>query len=489
MLPGGCLIGTLISGLLKERNWMISTCPDVLMIVVDSGRFDRLAFHGYPRQTTPFLGNLAERATDYMNAYAPAGATRFSISSVFLGVYPEVFGFSNGRLPSPEHTTVAQRLRRAGYDTFLFSSDPCVGPDTGLDRGFQHVTYIKPWSKANVRRPLLFLRHIRSSMLASMYRHRSVKAPVEILVSAAARAIRRRSRAAPPFFVYIHLDVHTPFISDRHYLQPFLEPGITEQDIRDVEAMQRQTYLYASPQDLKSPRKERLCSVFRSMYDASWYKTDFQIQTLVSALRRSDRFDSSMIVITSDHGECLGERDLFGHGPFPFEESMHLPLLVKYPEGVGPAPGRSNRLTSTIDIAPTICEITGCPIPQEEINGISLLDPSRTHEFVVNQRWMNRRGELEAVRKKYPLGQWHWYDLGHVIALRDKRYKFVWTSRGARYLFDMDKDPTEETNLLATNGRAAQEFEQRLERWRNGLVIREGWEEERLRPKRRPLDG
>jgi arylsulfatase A-like enzyme len=467
---------------------MKGTKPNILMIVVDSGRFDRLMFHGYPRATTPHLAELSALSTDYTNANAPAGATRFSTSSIFLGQYPEAFGFSTGKLPSPDHTTLAQRLRDVGYDTFLFSSDPCVSSDTGLDRGFSHVVYIKPWSVASFRYPGQLIKHSRSVLLSRLYRNRTFKCPVEILVTAAARSIRRHRRGDAPFFVYIHLDVHVPFISDRRYLRPFLEPGITEREIRDVEIMQRQLYLYTNPTDMQSPRKERLRSVFQSMYDASWYKTDGQIHELVSSLRARSLFDSTMIVVTSDHGECLGERDLFGHGPFPYEESMHLPLIVKYPRDAAPPPGPNDRLTSTIDITPTIAELAGCPVQSDEMNGIPLLDPARRHEFVVNQRWMNRRGELDRVRRKYPHGDWDRYELGHVIALRDDQYKFVWTSKGPRYLFDMKQDPGENDNLVGHNGTPVERFEKMLANWKNQLVIHEGWDEERLRPNRRPLD-
>lgn len=462
--------------------------PNVVMIIVDSGRYDRLAFHGYDRQTTPHLAALAEQATDYSNANAPAGATRFSTSSIFLGQYPERFGFSKGKLPSPQHTTIAQRLRQVGYDTLLFSSDPCVSSDTGLDRGFEKVWYIKPWSVASLRDPLLLLKHSRSILSSRLHKTRSCKCPVEFLVSLATRAIKRRRRGTPPFFLYIHLDVHVPFISDRRYLRPFLDRGTTEAEIRDVEKRQRQLYLYTTPQDMVSPRKERLCSIFRSMYDASWFKTDLQIHQIVTALRKRGLFESTMIVVTSDHGECLGERDLFGHGPFPYEESMHLPLVVKYPTGMGPPQGPDARLTSTIDLAPTIAELAGCDVEDGEMDGISLLDRTRRHEFVVNQRWMNRRGELDQVKSKYPHANWDWYDLGHVIALRDERYKYIWTARGSQFLFDMVSDPHEQHDLAGRNGTDLERFEHKLKDWLDHLVVREGLDEELLRPNRRALD-
>ena len=224
------------------------------------------------------------------------------------------------------------------------------------------------------------------------------------------------------------------------------------------------------------------------MYDASWFKTDLQIHQLLTVLRKRHLFDSTMVIVTSDHGECLGERDQFRHGPFPYEESMHIPLLVKYPKDVGKAPGPDNRLTSTIDLMPTITELTGCIVGHGETNGISMLDGGGRHEFVVNQRWMNRRGELERVRQRFPHADWDWYDLGHVIALRDDRYKYVWTSRGPKFLFDLVSDPREEHNLAGANGTEVQRFERRLDNWWRNLDIQEGWDEERLCPKRRPLD-
>ncbi|MCH7886257.1 MAG: hypothetical protein IIC01_13550 [Planctomycetes bacterium] len=151
-------------------------------------------------------------------------------------------------------------------------------------------------------------------------------------------------------------------------------------------------------------------------------------------------------------------------------------------------PGPNARLTSTIDLAPTIVELAGCDVENGEMDGISLLDRTRQHEFVVNQRWMNRRGELDLVKSKYPHANWDWYDLGHVIALRDERYKYVWTARGSQFLFDMVSDPQEQHDLAGQNGTDLVRFERKLKHWLDNLVVREGLDEELLRPNRRALD-
>jgi arylsulfatase A-like enzyme len=459
------------------------------MIVVDAGRYDRLGSNQTAAAVTPNLQQLAEQATSYTNANAPAGATRFSMNSIFVGLYPEAYGFSQDKLPSPEQLTLTQRLQAAGYETFMFSSDPCVSPETRMDRGFDKVCYLAPWSPLPLRRSRLLVRHWRSIAKALLWRSRSYKVPVEMLATEALRRLRQREPTDSPFFMYVHLDVHRPYISDRRYLRRFLEPGITNRQIREVEQLQKVPCFYGCSEDMASPRKELLHSIVRSMYDASWFKTDLQIRQFTDILRQQDLFESTMIIITSDHGEYLGERDMFGHGPFPYQEAMQVPLLVKYPKEAGKLPGPDDRVTSTIDLMPTICAMGGCAVDNGEINGISLLDTARRHEFVINQRWSYRRGGVEPLVTQYPHYDWAAHDLGHIIALRDERYKYVWTAKGPSYLFDLKCDPREKQNLVdSDDGETAAlttEYARKLEDWRTGLTMWEGCDERMLRPTRR----
>ena len=468
---------------------MSRECPNILMIVVDSGRFDQLVADRSRRAAIPFLQRFIEQATRYTNANAPGGATRISMNSIFVGVYPETYGFSKNKLPSPDQLTIAQRLQSAGYQTLLYSSDPCVSPETRMDRGFDHVFYLPPWSRIPLKRPRLVLDHWPAIVGAMLHRGRSYKVPVEMMAGEAIRHLKVRQPTNRPFFLYIHLDVHRPFVSERRYLRQFLEPGITNAEVCEVERLLREPCFYRTPKEMVSPRKERLHSIVRSMYAAAWLKTDQQIRGMVEALRQQNLFDSTLIAITSDHGESLGERDQVRHGAFPYQEAMHVPLIVKYPKGVGKAPGPDERLSSTIDLMPTICELGGCPVHQSETNGISLLDNTRRHKYVINQRWSYRKANVQELAAQYPHYDWAAYDLGHVIALRDDRYKYVWTSKGASYLFDLQYDPGEKHNLAEAgewdcDGILAH-YAQMLQDWRADLNVREGWDESRLRPKRR----
>lgn len=463
--------------------------PNILMIVVDSGRYDQLVADRSPQAAIPFLQRFIQQATSYTNANAPGGATRISMNSIFVGVYPETFGFSKNKLPSPDQLTIAQRLQSAGYQTLLYSSDPCVSPQTRMDRGFDQVCYLPPWSVVSLKRPRLMVSHWPGIVGAMLHRGRSYKIPVEMLAGEAIRHLKGLQPTNRPFFLYIHLDVHRPFLSERRILRQFLEPGITNAEVGEVERLLREPCFYRTPKEMVSPRKDRLHSIARAMYNAAWLKTDRQIERMVQALRHQGLFDSTMIAITSDHGEFLGERNLFRHGPFPYQETMHVPLIVKYPTGVGNAPGPDQRLTSTIDLMPTICELGACPVDQSETNGISLLDNTRRHKYVINQRWSYRKANVQELAAKYPHYDWAAYDLGHVIALRSNRYKYVWTAKGSSYLFDLEHDPGEEHNLAEAgekdcDGILADHVEM-LRDWRANLTLREGWDECRLRPTRR----
>ncbi len=450
--------------------------PNIVMIVVDSARFDHVGPCGCPRELTPGLGEFAKEAVNYLNATAPGGSTRPSMASIFTGLYPQAYGFADGKFPDAGHTTFAERLKGQGYHTCLLSNNPYVSPATGMDRGFDVVCYLNRSNMRRAVRPRVVARHCGRILRAALRPRTTYKVFPDMLVAEAIHILRDRRPGSPPILLYIHLDVHHPYLSERRYLRRFLRPGVDEQLIREVERQQHDhpSMTYFAREDLAPDKRESYYSALRCMYDASMFKADEQIQRLCTALKDSDIWDDSAVVVTSDHGECFGEHGMTSHGIFPYEEAIHVPLLVKFPHGTRAACVET-RLSSTIDLGPTFCDLAGINYA-DSTQGISLLDSTRRHEFVINQRW-NFKDGYDRFKDKNPRVDWERYALGHVVALKDLQYKYVWTSSGGKYLFDLQADGGESANLAETMREKTEQYDGMLEAWRRGIGIEAGSDE------------
>ena len=145
---------------------------------------------------------------------------------------------------------------------------------------------------------------------------------------------------------------------------------------------------------------------------------------------------------------------------------MRVPLVCKYPSGTE-REGEDTRLVTTIDVGPTLCAIADVPWPRGERQGNSLLD-GEEHAFVINQRW-NFRDGWETFAQKHPTVDWKGYDLGHVIALKERRYKYVWTSVEKDFLFDLQTDPGEGANIAMQNPTETERCRTVLDEWRAGI--------------------
>jgi len=452
---------------------MSSKRPNILMVTIDSGRYDRLGVHGYPSATTPNLDALAAESVDYANANAPAGWTRPAMSAIFTGLFPYSFGFEDSLFPDEKHTLLAERLRRAGYDTILLSNNPYVSAASGLDRGFGTVHYLNRRNLFRAVRPAALARQLVPMARVRLNRRLTLKVTTDIVAREARRLIHRREPGGAPFFMYVHLEVHHPYLSDRRYLRRFLDPDIDEQTVRELEVIQRRDPAVTDVvrTDFTAEKRDRYVRTMRAMYDASYFKADEQVGWLLGALRSRNLWADTAAVITADHGECLGEHGMTGHGLFPYEQSMRVPLLIKYPQGVKPS-GVDDGLVSTIDIGPTLCALAGADYPADQRLGMSLLDSER-HKLVSWERH-NFESGFEYFKERHPHVDWDRYHLGYVVGVKDGRHKFVWTSCGQRFLFDLQSDPREETDLAKSEPELLARFERRFAEWRKSLAVRSG---------------
>jgi arylsulfatase len=359
---------------LPERN---DRQPNLLLYVVDALRPDHLSLHGYARPTSPRLDALAQRASVFENAYSNGPDTMSAIPALFTSLLP-VEGLSELRHPGhPRRRTLAEVLDKRRYTTAAFQTNFTLRASLGFDRGFFRYELLV--DESGPRK----LGRVTATALHDQ-------------VIPYATAQRKR-----PFFLYVQsLDVHNPYAPP----PPFL--GRWSNDTS----------------------RDPVSDLHPDRYDEAIAYADHELGRLLDALAESGVADSTVIVVTADHGEALGEGGRILHGRSLHEEQVRIPLLVALPGQTQPE--RVHALVSLMDLAPTLVEAAGGPAPRW-FQGRSL--------FAKNAWYAPRvaAGELYGEARRA------WF-------LREDDWKLVVVKREHR-LFHLPSDPAEERDLAGKN--------------------------------------
>ncbi len=428
--------------------------PDVILIVMDTVRADHLSVYGYPRKTTPFLERFAESAILYRRCISASDFSLPSHASMFTGLYPSWHGAhsdESGMRPLADgFITIAEDLSARGYRTMGVSANHAfLGPQFGLDQGFQimdarQVLPVSPFFPAvrNLLRSLL-------NRAASTIEFHLVYRRADEINAAAFRMLDWAERAGrrAPFFLFLnYMDAHAPHGPpppfDRMF--PGRIPHWTHQDSDRIIDEVLRTGRSATQDELHHQS---------ALYDGAIAHTDARIGELIGELKRRGRYDDSLIVVTSDHGEAFGERGLVEHGGVSvYQEEVHVPLIVKFPGAQRQQVVEA--AVSLVDVAPTVLEAAGAPIPPR-MHGVSLRQTARG----------NARGavfsESHATPMLSPLAA-RFRRLERSVV--DGSAKFITSTTGKRELYNLDLDPGEKTNLYRPDQAATRELAAKIDR-------------------------
>lgn len=334
---------------------------NVLLVVLDTVRAANCSLYGYDRQTTPGLEALRSECVRFDHAIAPATWTVPSHAAMFTGRYPSDIGVHarNKVLPEGE-ATAATELRDSGYETAIMSSNPFLTEGTDLHRGYDHrytagmrralfddafdpAKYIKTReNEAGIAKVRELLGELASPpqqlpknvLNAIYYKYRTTVGGGEAgqrtdpaSDDGAAETIEAFGRWIPtdgPFHACLNfMEAHTPY---RHRKR-FLPEWASTSDLHDLD-QGREPY-FTGEETLDDRAKE----ILTALYDAEIRYLDEQLQSLWQYLKANDLWDDTLVIVTSDHGEYLGEDGyIFHHSNLLGESLVHVPLLVKYPE-------------------------------------------------------------------------------------------------------------------------------------------------------------
>lgn len=397
-----------------------ATPYNVVLILVDTLRADRLGDYGYQHPTAPALERFSKRAIRFEDAFSQTACTYPSVASMLTSRYPgaiEVEGW--GRFSIPESlTSLPETLRSNGYETHAVSASTIVRRSPshhnragGHGRGFD--TFFED----------------------------CMEAPASCVTE---QALQRLGDVPEPFFLYLHyLDPHGPYQPPEGHPRAFAPerpPGVRETYAQgQIVKLLRSLYTFDRPLGLRPAEREHLSR----LYDEEIRYVDGQLAKVLDAIAAQNLDRRTMIVIASDHGEALLETDDLGHCRNILHNTViATPLWFRLPDS--DATGPRSGLVQNVDIVPTILDYLGLPA-RGPLDGRSL------RPLIEQERRVNRYAFASQGVKR---------------AVLDERFKLVLdVERDVARLYHYRRDPLEKVDLLARHPGIARRLRTVLDRW------------------------
>jgi choline-sulfatase len=386
------LLGLLVGSCSRERAR--PTFPDapVILISIDTLRADRLPLYGYTKIQTPFLDRFAKDAWLFENAYSPCPMTLPAHTTMLTGMLPPEHGVRNNigfAFDGEAHMSLPRLLRQRGYATGAALSSYVLRFETGLGALFDFYE-----DSFDTTPGVQSVNYQRAGDKTAAF--------AEAWIG---------EHAGKPFFFLFHI----------------YEPHV--------------------PYDPPEPFRGR----YGATYDGEVATSDAIVGEFLDTLKKLGVYDRSIVIVTSDHGEGLGEHGEQQHSIFLYREAIKVPLLVKLPANSG-AGSRVAAPVQLSDIFPTVTAALGLPAPRE-VSGISLFAAGAT----------GAAGRVIYGETLFPRLQLGWSDLRSVL---DARYHYIHGPRPE--LYDTVADPREEHDLARSDPATLSRLARELSRYPRG---------------------
>jgi arylsulfatase A-like enzyme len=439
--------------------------PNVVLIVADTLRASEMSCYGYRRRTTPRIDEFAAESTRYTRAIAAGNTSLPTHASLFTGLYAtrngahaemiDARGLPRQSGISPEAATLAQVLSSRGYATSaIVSNFVMVTHRYDLDRGFHHFdSRPSPDYYGFAYSPLVYL--LRDRLPAWV-----VRRPVAIAFPTPYRPARKitdlavdwldRRPSNQPYFLFVnYLDPHLPYYAPRSY-RTLWSDGRIDWSLPPDGLPWRSFLAVAGKQ---RPIRRIESQHLTHLYDGEVSYLDAQLGRLLDRLKADRSARNTWIILTADHGESLGEHNTLEHGCSLYQELVHVPLIIHYPDCCQPeAPSAvDTRPVAQVDIMPTILDALRIPFPGRP-DGVSILSEERPPAY--SEQFPNL---LLSIRFPGVYGL-----AGDAVV--DGRWKYISTGGGGGALFDLDDDPGEKSDVAGQFPEEAARLKQLLSR-------------------------
>lgn len=371
------------SGLAGE----VKHAPNVVVVTIDTLRADHLGCYGYKQIRTANIDALAAESVRFERAYTPVPVTLPAHTAIFTGTYPTLNGmhdFSGNKL-NPKQPTLATILRQQGYATGAVIGSAVLDSRFGLNQGFDFY-----YDHFDFNR-------LQEANLDAMER------PGNVVTDIALDWLGKNAQGK--FFFWMHL-------YDPHY--PYRPPAPYSEQYKD------------------------------QLYDGEIAFADAQFGRLIAFLKAKGLYDNTLIVLTGDHGESLGEHGEKTHGFFLYNATLHVPLIIHLP---GETTGKTaSDLVTLADLMPTVLKELKIEVPAQ-VQGRSLPQPMANKE-VPNSVY---------AETFLPRLHFNWSELR---SAETEKYQFIQAPKPE--LYDLVADPGETRNLYADKKAVGDELQARL---------------------------
>lgn len=423
--------------------------PNVLLIVIDTLRADHLTSYGYDRRTTPHIDRLAEEGVLYEECISSSSWTLPAHASLFTGLFARDHRTTSENWTLDESfETLAELLKEAGYHTGGFSNNVWTNDVSGLKRGFD--TFLEMWREQPEREKGISFDDPTVDMGAARTNEE---------IFAWLDGLSDKSR---PFFVFInYFEPHLPYRPTQPHDDDFLTEKIDQGTIRRLRSFyspREYGYILGVPWMEVSARE---IEILTALYDGEIAYVDSMIGQLVKGLETRELLDNTLLVITSDHGEHLGEHHMLEHKLSVYDPLLRVPLILRNPGRI-PAGVRITTQVQAHDVFGTILDTTG--VRKDFLPRLPLED--RAHEYTFAELAYPRIF-LDVIAKEIP--GWDASAFARSLkVVRGQRYKLIWGSDDRLELYDLAADPGEMQNLAGSQPAVLEKMQKVLEAFNAG---------------------
>ena len=395
-----CLLGGLVAGMVVAVVWLLlgsyissGNISNVILVSIDTCRADYLGCYGYPGETTPNIDAVVQEAVVFNHTLTPVPLTLPAHASMLTGTIPPYHGvhYNIGYRLEESNLTAAEILQKNSYTTGAIISSFVLDAQFGLAQGFDSYNdrFVEP--------------------IESVYR--SERRADEVSRFACSWLEKHRKE---PFFLFVHYyDPHAPYLPPEPFASEFAD----------------------------------------NLYAGEIAYTDYCIGQVIKKLKDLNLYESTLLIITSDHGEGLYEHSEKEHGYFIYQSTVHVPLIIRVPGG--PRGKTVNEAVGLIDIAPTICSMLGIT-PPSTVQGADLsCFLGKKGKDTKNERYIYCESLLPTQ-----------YGCSPLFGVVNDHWKYV--QAPTPELYDLNKDPDEKSNLADKDPKRCRFLENHLK-----LVVEE----------------
>ncbi len=470
----GSLLASLGAALLvgcssgSDEELVDADAPNVIWIVWDTVRADHMSLYGYGRETTPNVDAWAQAGLVFEDCLSVGSSTIPAHASMLTGLLPTEHGANNAtRYLDDLFTTAPELFQYAGYATYLFSANPNIQKKENFQQGFDVEEH--PWDPQYRERALEILarksaRDSATGMAGKLQsgdlRDIEIKACGELAQVGLLDFLDRRP--GERFFAFLnYMEAHAPLLPPERLRRRFLsEEAVAESYVQDRSWATKWGYTFGLTE-----LPPEWFEVYTGTYDAALAELDELFGELMRALEARGALENTIVVLTADHGEHLGDHHLIDHRYSLYQGLVRVPLVLWHPDRIPAA--RSERPVANIDLYKTLLvavgldALRGLPPHSHDLlsaaAGAAGVERTRVAEYPAT--FPVARSGVRGMRPDFDPAPFR----RRLKSLVRGGEKLIWSADGQHELYDLRSDPNETNNLAAERSERTAELAAELE--------------------------